>query len=98
MPPTSQFAIESITNNRAILFGGIMNEGNSANSTNSLYIFDIRNKTIVSVTYVMLMVIHVYIVLAEYKSIRSVMAWNKIWSCLLYHQWISFCSNGWAWS
>ena len=99
MPPTSQFAIESITKNRAIIFGGIMNEGNSADSTNSLYIFDIRNKTIVSTTYVILMVIPVYLVLAEYKSIRfnrPVMAWEKICSCLLYHQWISIRSNGWA--
>ena len=50
MPPSSQFAIESISKNRAIIFGGIMNEGNSAYSTDGLYIFDIRNKTIVSVT------------------------------------------------
>ena len=94
MPPTSQFAIESITNNRAIIFGGI----EKGYSTNSLYIFDIRNKTIVSTTYVILMVIPVYLVLAEYKSIRfnrPVMAWEKICSCLLYHQWISIC-NGWA--
>ena len=46
MPPTSQFVIENITRSRAIVYGGVINE--AFDTTNSVYIIDIRNKTIVS--------------------------------------------------
>ena len=48
MPPTSQFVIENITRSRAIVYGGVINE--AFDTTDSVYIIDIRNKTIVSVT------------------------------------------------
>ena len=46
MPPTSEFVIESITRSRVIVYGGVINEG--LDTTDSVYIIDIRNKTIVS--------------------------------------------------
>ena len=47
MPPTSQFVIESITKNRAIIYGGLINAGHS-DVTSTVYIIDIRKKAIVS--------------------------------------------------
>ena len=46
MPPTSQFVIENITKNRAIIYGGLINDVNDVTST--VYIIDIRKKAIVS--------------------------------------------------
>ena len=46
MPPTSLFVIENITKNRAIIYGGLINEGYDVTST--VYIIDIRKKAIVS--------------------------------------------------
>ena len=45
MPPTSQFVIENITKNRAIIYGGLINKGDV---TSTVYIIDIRKKAIVS--------------------------------------------------
>ena len=45
MPPTSQFVMENITKNRAIIYGGLINEGGVAST---VYIIDIRKKAIVS--------------------------------------------------
>ena len=42
MPPTSQFVIENITKNRAIIYGGV------GRITNTVFIIDIRKKAIVS--------------------------------------------------
>ena len=42
--PIHLFAIESITKNRAIIYGGLINEGDV---TSTVYIIDIRKKTIV---------------------------------------------------
>ena len=46
MPPTSSFVIKNITKNRAIIYGGLINDGYDATST--VYIIDIRKKAIVS--------------------------------------------------
>ena len=45
MLPTSSFVIENITKNRAIIYGGLMNE---CYVTSTVYIIDIRKKAIVS--------------------------------------------------
>ena len=48
VPPTSDFVIESITKNKAIIYGGLIHKG--FDTTDSVYIIDIRNKTIVRYT------------------------------------------------
>ena len=44
MPPNNNFVIEMIHNTRAIIFGGIINGGKSSNT---IYIVDIINNTLV---------------------------------------------------
>ena len=45
MPPTSSFVIENINKTRAVIYGGAVNEGYTANN---VYIIDITKTTVVS--------------------------------------------------
>ena len=44
MPPNTQFVMEAVNNTRAIIFGGIVKD----TASNTLYILDIINCTVVS--------------------------------------------------
>ena len=44
MPPNSNFVMEAVNNTRAIIFGGVV----KVTSSNTLYILDIINHTVVS--------------------------------------------------
>ena len=62
-PPTSQFTINKINQNKGIMFGGLVTNDGLLTATNNVYIFNVTHNTIVSYYYVHVQYIpvpHVY--------------------------------------
>ena len=49
-PPTVRFIIERINHNKGIMYGGVETDGDGDISTNSIYLFQLSDNTIVSYT------------------------------------------------
>ena len=69
-PPTSQFTINIINQNKGIMFGGVVFQNGLLTATNNMYIFNVTHNTIVSYYYVHVQYIpHVYYLISAFFSI-----------------------------
>ena len=68
-PPTSNFTINKLNQNKGIMFGGFVTHDEFPKTTNNVYIFNVTHNTIVSYYYVHVQYIpvpHVYYLISAF--------------------------------